>query len=68
MNAALFYEEFKSALNYLGVGFRGMADADVWIDGSHLCIGAGGKEAHLPLPSAVCGPQPADQPTDQPAA
>lgn len=45
-----FYEEFKAALDYLGVGFRGMDEAQVQLDGSKLRISVDGRECAISIP------------------
>lgn len=43
MNGKEFYEEFKDALDYLGVGFHGMADTNI-ANGSVVHMTANGRE------------------------
>lgn len=50
MNAEEFYEEFKTALNFLGVGFHGKDKVEVWFDGGKFCLALAGKEVRLSLP------------------
>jgi hypothetical protein len=52
MDADTFYEEFKAALDFLGVGFRGKDQVTVGLDGGKLCLVLGGKEARIALPAA----------------
>lgn len=51
MNAAQFYEEFKQALEYLGVGFRGMSEAEIECREGQVVMSVGKKEAVFPVPS-----------------
>lgn len=50
MNAEHFYEEFKSALNFLRVGFYDKGLVEVRINGDQLCMCFCGKEARITLP------------------
>jgi hypothetical protein len=52
MTAQEFYEEFKESLNYLGVGFAGMEDAEVFIENGRFGMSANGKETLLVLPKS----------------
>ena len=44
------YNEFKAALEYLGSGFRGMAEVQVHLDGTKLCMCVEGRECAIALP------------------
>ncbi len=46
-NAEYFYQSFKNALNFVGVGFSGMNDAVVYIEGNHFCVSANGLSARI---------------------
>lgn len=50
MNAEEFYEAFKEALDYLGVGFHGKEQAVVAICGNKLTLTAGNRSAALSIP------------------
>lgn len=50
MNAEEFYEEFKDALDFLGAGFHGKDQVEVWLDDGKFCLALAGKEARLSLP------------------
>lgn len=50
MTAQELYEELRAALDYLGVGFRGMNDAQVVLVGSKLVFRADGRECSVELP------------------
>jgi hypothetical protein len=50
MNAEEFYEEFKTALDFLGAGWGNKDAVKVWLDNGRLCLAYGGKEARLSLP------------------
>ena len=50
MNAEEFYEAFKEALDYLGVGFQGKEQAVVAICENKLTLTAGNRSAALSIP------------------
>lgn len=47
MDGKSFYEAYKEALDFIGVGFRGMEHADVWVEGDKLHVKFGESEAVL---------------------
>lgn len=50
MTAEYFYGEFKAMLNYLEVGFNGMAEAKIMIEGDKIVLSANDKECSIKLP------------------
>lgn len=51
MNGRDFYNEFKDALDYLGVGFAGMVDANVVLDGDKVFMYVdGGRRCSFEIP------------------
>lgn len=50
MNADYFYGEFKAMLDYLGVGFKGMSDVKIMIDGDKIVLSANDKECAIKIP------------------
>lgn len=50
MNAASFYEEFKDAIRFLGLGWGQMGSIEMWIEGSCVVMAYGGREVKFPLP------------------
>lgn len=50
MTGEEFYNEFKAALNYVGVGFHGMDRAVVCLDQGKLVVIANGKSCSLEIP------------------
>lgn len=51
MNAEEFYQEFKDALDFLGVGFHGKDEVEVWLTDGKFCLALAGKEARVSLPT-----------------
>ena len=51
MNAEDFYEEFKAALQFLGVPWGEKHTVDMLIVGDCLVLKVPGKEAHITLPT-----------------
>ena len=49
MNAENFYEEFKEALKYLGVGWGNKNLIEVKIKKDKLVMKYGGKEVHIKI-------------------
>lgn len=41
VNAAEFYEEFKEALKFVDVGFQGMDQAELTVEGSKIIVSHG---------------------------
>lgn len=54
MNADLFYELFKDALNFVGVGFADKENAMVVYRDGMIVVAANEKEARFQLPSKDC--------------
>lgn len=50
MTGQELYEEFKEALNYLGLGFHGMHNVVVRIDGNKLRLCGAGRECAIEIP------------------
>jgi hypothetical protein len=50
MNAEQFYEDFKAALNFLGVAWGDKDAVEVRLDEGQFCLAHCGKEARLSLP------------------
>lgn len=44
------YEELKAALNYLGVGFHGMREVQIILDGGKLRMTVEGRECAIEIP------------------
>lgn len=53
MTAEQFYEEYKAALNYLGVRWGDKDSVPVWLEGQYFVMAANGKKAHVLLPSST---------------
>lgn len=51
MDAEEFYEEFKAALNFLGVGFRGMHQVTVKIEGCQFIMTLDNKQIAISTPT-----------------
>lgn len=49
MNASEFYEEFKSALDYLGVRWADMEEVTVTADEGYFFMSAGNKTIRLEM-------------------
>lgn len=50
MNAREFYDEFKSMLDFVGVGFTGMINASVSIRDGKFFVSVEGRSARLDVP------------------
>jgi len=50
MNGEEFYDQFKAALDFLGVGFRGKADVEVTIVDGIFTMTVGTLRVSFPLP------------------
>lgn len=50
MNADYFYGEYKAALDFLGVGFHGMSDVQVYIKDGKFIMLSDDKEVSIILP------------------
>jgi len=50
MDGEQFYEEFKSALDYLGVGFRGKEEALMWAEGNKLWMEFESRSISVAMP------------------
>lgn len=52
MNGQDLYEELKDALDYLGCGFRGMAETEVTLENNSLRLEARGRVCLIKLENA----------------
>lgn len=66
MNADDFYQDFKDALEYLGLPWGQKQQALVWLDGEAFCLAYGGRETRVRLPRAASTSKPPAPPTNHP--